>query len=65
MSKHDRRLATNYFRQYRPRADTLRAKAARAQIEMDRRPISLPEVLFLKFSGAELQAALADGRRRP
>jgi len=62
--KHDRRFATNYFRQHRPRADTLRAKSARAQIETDRRSITLPEVLFLKFAGPELWAPLAEKRGR-
>jgi hypothetical protein len=55
----------DYFPQYRPRGDTLRAKAARSQIETGRRPISLPKTLFLELSGPELWAALAEKRGRP
>jgi hypothetical protein len=54
----------DYFRQYRPRGDTLRAKAARSQIETGRRPISLPRILFLELSGEALTDALAAKRGR-
>ncbi len=58
-----RRVWVHYF-QHRPQGHTLHSKAARAQIDARERPIILPEVLFLKFSGKELSDALAAKRGR-
>ena len=59
-----KRSAVNYFAQYRPKGDRLHAKAARAQIDVRERPITLARILFLELSGRELWDALAAKRGR-
>ncbi len=63
MNPERKRHWVNYF-QHRPQGHSLHSKVSRAQIDVARRPISLPEVLFLKFSGPALWAALAEKRGR-
>jgi len=46
--KHQRkRPVTNYFTHYRPQGDSIAAQAARAQVETNRQPISLPKLKFM------------------
>jgi hypothetical protein len=49
----------DYFRQYRPNNRTLHAKSSRAQEIAREKPVTLPEVLFLRLTGSELFTALA------
>jgi hypothetical protein len=58
-----RRQPSDYFARFRPQGDTLRAKAARAQIETDKHAISLPRLRFLDLSFEELAAEVADEKR--
>ncbi len=46
-STKSRRRQPDYFAQFRPQGDTLRAKAARAQIETDRKSVTLAHLKFM------------------
>jgi hypothetical protein len=51
-----RRPPPNYFQKHRPQGETLKAKVARAQLDADDRPITLPKLKFMELPLDEEEA---------